>query len=76
MKFIKIYAITLVLCFLFVFFGGWMLFEFSKRFWLTTAVCALIIAVFISVYFELTERIETLEQKVKALEETGSAKES
>ena len=31
MKFIKTYVMTLIVCYLFVFCGGWMLFDFSNR---------------------------------------------
>lgn len=69
MKFIKIYGITLALSYIFVFFGGWMLFDFSKRFYVATAVCALIIAVIASAFLAQSEKIEQLEKRVKALEE-------
>lgn len=69
MKFIKIYGITLVISYVFVFFGGWMLFDFSKRFYVATAVCALIIAVIASAFHVQDEKIEQLEKRVKALEE-------
>ena len=73
MKFIKTYAITLVLSYAFVFFGGWMLFDFSKRFWLATAVCALIIAAVISLFIAQDDKIEQLEKRVKEFEEKSNA---
>jgi preprotein translocase subunit SecF len=69
MKFIKTYAITLVLCFIFVFFGGWMLFDFSNHFYVAVAACAFIIAVILSIFIAQEERIEQLEKRVKELEE-------
>lgn len=68
MKFIKTYAITLILCFIFVFFGGWMLFDFSERHFVATAACAFIIAVVASVFSAQEERIEQLEKRVKELD--------
>lgn len=69
MKFIKIYAMTLVLCYIFVFFGGWMLFDFSKRYFVATAACAFIIAVIISIFIAQDAKIEHLEKRIKELEE-------
>lgn len=69
MKFIKTYAMTLVACCIFVFFGGWMLFDFSKRYFVATAACAFIIAVVASIFIAQEERIDQLEKKVKELEE-------
>lgn len=75
MKFIKIYGITLALSYIFVFFGGWMLFDFSKRFYVATAVCALIIAVIASAFLAQSEKIEQLEKRVKTLEENSQGEE-
>ena len=69
MKFLKTYMMTLILCYLFVFFGGWMLFDFSKRFWVAIAACAFIIAVVASIFVAQEEKIEQLEKRVKELEE-------
>lgn len=69
MKFIKTYAVILILCYIFVFFGGWMLFDFHKRYFTATAALAFIIAVVVSVFISQEERIEQLEKKVKELEE-------
>lgn len=69
MKFIKTYAMTLVACCIFVFFGGWMFFDFSKRYFVATAACAFIIAVVASIFIAQEERIDQLEKKVKELEE-------
>lgn len=72
MKFIKTYATTLVLCYVFVFFGGWMLFDFSKRYFVATAACAFLIAVIISIFVLQKEKIEQLEKRVKELEEKSN----
>lgn len=69
MKFIKIYAVTLVLSFVFAFFGGWMLFDFGQRFYVATAACALVAATVITVFALQNEKIEKLEERIKALEE-------
>lgn len=69
MKFIKTYGVIFLLCYLFVFFGGWMLFDFSKRFLVATAACAFVIAVLVSVLTSQNEKIEQLEARVKELEE-------
>lgn len=69
MKFIKTYAATLVVCFLFMFFGGWMLFDFGKRFYVATAACAFVIAVVISAFSAQEQKIEQLEKRIEELEE-------
>ena len=69
MKFIKTFLIILVLCYAFVFFGGWMLFDFHKSWYVATAACALIVAVIVSVFTAQNEKIEQLEKRVKELEE-------
>ena len=73
MKFIKTYAMTLALCYIFVFFGGWMLFDFSKRHFVATAACAFIVAVIISVFVAQDEKIEQLERRVKELKEKSNS---
>lgn len=52
---------ALVLCYIFVFFGGWMLFDFSRRYFVATAACAFVIAVVASVFAAQEQRIEQLE---------------
>lgn len=69
MKFLKTYAIILILSFAFVFFGGWQLFDFRERFWLATAACAFVLAVIASVFEAQGEKIDQLEKRVKDLEE-------
>lgn len=69
MKFLKTYAVILILSFAFMFFGGWQLFDFRERFWLATAACALVIAAVVSVLTAQGEKIEQLEKRVKELEE-------
>lgn len=69
MGFVKIFLITLALCFVFAFFGGWMLFDFSGNYYLATAACALVIAAVVSGFAAQEEKIEELGKRVKALEE-------
>ena len=71
MKFIKTYVITLILCYMFVFCGGGMLFDFSKRYYVAIAACAFIIAVVVSVIYAQEEKIEELEKRVNELEKKG-----
>lgn len=69
MKFLKIFLMILISSILFVFFGGWMLFEFTKRVYLTTAVLALIVSAVVYAFVHLSEKVENLEKCVKELEE-------
>ncbi len=68
MKFLKTYMVTLVLCYIFIFFGGWMLFDFEKRLYVAIASCAFIIAVIVSIFIAQEDKIEQLEKQVKELE--------
>ena len=69
MKFIMTYAATLIVCYIFMFFGGWMLFDFSERIYVATAACAFIIAVVLSVFSAQERKIEQLEKRIEELEE-------
>lgn len=68
MRFLKIWSIILVISYLFIFFGGWMLFDFSKHVYLTTAVWALILSGVLFAFLRQSERMEMLEQRIKELE--------
>ena len=72
MKFIKIYAIILILLVVFVFLGGYMLFDFAKNFWLAVVSCAFLLAVFAYIFMAQEEKIETLEKRIKELEEKSN----
>lgn len=69
MKFLKVLAISLYFCFIFAFFGGWMIFDFNRHYYITTAVLALIIAIIAPVFYTQGERIDQLEERIKQLEE-------
>ncbi|MCD7837582.1 MAG: hypothetical protein LUG65_01545 [Clostridiales bacterium] len=69
MKFLKTFALTLVLCYLFVFFGGWILFDFGSHFYLATGAIAFVIAVVAVILVGLDERIRALEKQLKEQEE-------
>lgn len=68
MRFLKTFGIILILSYIFVFFGGWQLFAFSKRVYLTTTVWAFIISVLVSLFIAQDEKIERLEKRIKELE--------
>jgi fatty acid desaturase len=67
MKFIKIFAISLV-C-LFILFGGWALLDLKDHGFVAIAVLAFIIAVVALIFVEQVEKLEQLEKRVKELEE-------
>ncbi|MDO5399797.1 MAG: hypothetical protein Q4F17_02290 [Eubacteriales bacterium] len=68
MKFLKIYVMTLVPTYLFLFCGGWMLFDFTKHFFVATAACALVLAVLISALVALNNQLRQLRKRVESLE--------
>lgn len=69
MKFIKIYATILIISYLFVFFGGWILFDFKNNYFIAIAVCAFIIAVVGYIFYTQEEKIDRLEDRIKKLED-------
>lgn len=73
MKFIKIYAFVLILCYVFAFFGGWMLFDFRNRYFVAIAACAFIIAIYISNLISQVEKMEELEKRIKKLEDKSNS---
>lgn len=71
MKFLKLYAIVLPLCLAFVFFGGWMLFDFNRHWYVATAACAFLLTAAVRAFSAQEERLEQLEKRLRELEGTG-----
>lgn len=67
--FIKTFLIVAILLFVFLFFGGYLLFDFSKHFWLAALNCAFIASIIIYVLCKQAEKIEELEKRIKDIEE-------
>lgn len=67
-KFIKIFLVVLVLSYVFMFLGGWMLFDFNNRLYLATAACAAIISVVVWLFAAQSDKIAALEKRVAELE--------
>ena len=74
-KFIQILFVTVITAECFMFFGGYMLFDFSKRFFTATASAAFLISVIIYVFAEQNQKISELEKRVKNLEEIINKKQ-
>lgn len=68
-RFLRVYLVTLLVLFMFLFFGGSMLFDFRERFWVAAAACGFVIAAVLSLFLSMWEKIDALEAKVQALEE-------
>ena len=69
MKFLKVFAATLVVLFVFVFFGGWQLLNFTKHFYIAVVSCALIAALLLYCLLVMSDKIEQLQKRVRDLEE-------
>ena len=67
-QFVKIFVVTLILVELFLFFGGYRLFDFSRGYYRAGAACALIIAVIAHGLITQAEKMEDLEKRIRALE--------
>ena len=68
-RFLSTFGICLALVEAFIFFGGYQLFDFTRRWYLAGASVALVLAVLISLLLMQSDRMEALEKRVKALEE-------
>ena len=74
-RFLQTFAICLVVVEVFIFFGGWQLFDFNRHWFLAGASIAVVLAVFISVWLSQEDRLEALEKRIKELEEQQVQKE-
>ena len=66
--FLLTFAIVLILLFVFVFFGGYVIFDFNGHFWLACASCAFIAALIIHAFYRQSAKIEELEKRLKKIE--------
>ncbi|WP_069999954.1 hypothetical protein [Cellulosilyticum sp. I15G10I2] len=71
-NFLGTFAISLILCYIFLFFGGVLIFE---SFWAILVFVALIIAILITVFIHQETKIEELESRIKTLESQSASKE-
>ncbi len=68
-RFLSTFGICLVLVELFLLFGGYQLFDFSRHAYLAGASVALVLSVLVSVLSSQDDRLEELEKRTKELEE-------
>ena len=74
-KFLSTFAACLVLVYIVLSFGGWQLFDFSSHWFLACGSVALILAIFVSIWLSQEERLESLEKRIKELEELKEKQE-
>jgi len=67
--FLRIFATTLLLAEIFTFCGGIFLFDFSAQPYVATAVCAFVFSLILYGFWAQSERIESLEKRLAALEQ-------
>lgn len=75
-KFFGTFFACLVLVYVFLFFGGWVLFDFSHHYFLAGAAVAFLLSVLISFWLSQEERMDALEKRIQALEHPEDAKDS
>ena len=63
--FISIFAIILVLIFLFLFFGGALLLE---HFWLSVIFISFLVSLVVYAFIKTSDKIEQLEKRIECLE--------
>ena len=68
-RFFGTFFTCLVVVEAFIVCGGWMLFDFSRHWFLTGASIALLLSIFISLWVSQEERIDALEKRVRDLGE-------
>ena len=68
-RFLGTFIACLVVVYVFLFFGGWVLFDFSRHYFLAGASIAFLLSVLISFWLSQEERIDTLEKRVRDQEE-------
>ena len=67
-KFLKTYAVCLILTEVFIFFGGWMLFDLrGTGIYRAGAVIALILAVAVCAWSSMAQKVEALEAELQEL---------
>ena len=71
-NFLGTFAISIILCYIFLFFGGAFIFE---NFWAVLVFVALIIAILTTVFIHQETKIEELEARIKILEAQCKPKE-
>lgn len=76
MRFLKTWIVCIVLLFVFVFFGGWMLFDFRNHIYLAVAATAFVLAVLVRVLMSMSDRIDALEAEIKDLKKQVLTSES
>ena len=67
-KFLMTFFICLVLVFVFMFFGGYVLLDLPRHFYAFLVLVALILAVLISAFEAQSEKLEALEKRIQELE--------
>lgn len=65
-NFLGTFAISLILCYIFLFFGGILIFE---NFWSILVFVALIMTILITAFIHQEIKIEELESRIKTLED-------
>ena len=75
-RFLKTYAMCLVVSEVFLFCGGYMLFDFQGHPFRAFAAVAFLIAVLISVWESQEERMDALERRIQAMENPESTKDA
>lgn len=76
-KFLPTYAICLVFMETFIFFGGFMLFDFSNgRHYRAGATIALVLAIAVRMWLSTENRVENLKKELRDLKEQNKSEHS
>lgn len=68
-QFFGSYAVVLILTVMFLFFGGTMLLDFSRHFWIAIAFTAFLLTILVNILYRQTVKIEDLEKRIQDLEQ-------
>lgn len=71
--FLQTFAMTLIVVEVFLFFGGYMLFDFSRSYYGAGAACAFLLALLLHGFLTQASKIEELEKRIQELEKDRDA---
>lgn len=67
-NFLQLFIITLIVVEVFLFFGGYLLFDFSHNYYGAGASCAFLLALLLHGFLSQANKIEELEKRIQELE--------
>lgn len=67
-RFVQVFAVVLVLLYVFAFLGGFVLFDIKRNFYIWMLGAALLLSLILWAFLQLSDQIDALQKRVDALE--------